>query len=82
MCTLAELTTVDAAVVAEGLAVGGAVDAVVDVATGARVGAGVAVAAEPQATMNAKRMKIKTLRFRKVERFMTKPREIGTLSTF
>ncbi|PKB71902.1 MAG: hypothetical protein BZY87_03070 [SAR202 cluster bacterium Io17-Chloro-G6] len=67
MCRLAELTpSVGAAVVASGMAVGGAVvDPGIAVGSGVFVaeGADVAVAEEPQATMNTKSIKISTTGF-------------------
>ena len=53
------------------------------VAAGAMVGAGadVAVADEPQATMNTKRMDMRTEGFLSRERLITLPPDDGTLST-
>ncbi len=70
MCRLAELTPlVGAAVVGAGTAVGAPPEAAVG--GGAVATPGVAVAEEPQATMNTKSMEISTAGFLRVESFMT-----------
>ncbi len=88
MCRLAELTVLGGAVVATGLAVGAAVvGAAPDTAVGAAgtavaAGADVAVADEPQATMNTSSMDNSTAGFLRVESFMTFPPNVGTPSVF
>ena len=88
MCRLAELTVLGGAVVATGRAVGAAVvGAAPDTAVGAAgalvaAGADVAVADEPQATINTRSMEISTAGFLRAESFMTCPPNVGTPSDF